>query len=315
MADPWSTDDPLSATLHHLRMAGVFYCRSEFTAPFALDLPAMPGVLMIHVVTGGRCWLEIEGEEPRLLQAGDLALVPHGTGHHVSSDPGIAASKLFDLPREAVGDRYEILRLGGGGAPATVICGAVRFEHPAARNVIALLPKVITVSAWSSPELEWIQGTLRFMAAEARVVKPGGEAVITRLADILVIQAVRSWIAEDPAARTGWLGALQDHQIGRAIALIHRDPGRDWTVASLAAKVAMSRTAFAARFTELVGEAVMQYVTRWRMHIATSLLEEADASIGEVAARVGYRSEAAFRRAFRKYAGVPPGVVRGRSAR
>ncbi len=138
--------------------------------------------------------------------------------------------------------------------------------------------------------------------------------MITRLTDILVIQAIRSWMAEDPAAQTGWLGALQDKQIGRAISHIHRDPGRDWTVASLAAKVAMSRAAFAARFTQLVGEAVMHYVTRWRMHIATTLLEQADSSISEVATRLGYRSEAAFSRAFKRYVGVSPGAVRGWSA-
>jgi len=216
---PLAPVDPLGETLHFLRMSGVMYCRSEFTAPWALALPAFEDCLMFHVVTSGRCRLEVEECDDRVLQPGDFALVPHGAGHRLASEPGVPAARLFDLPREQVSDRYEILRHGGGGSPTTVICGAVRFD-PAAHRLVTLLPKVISVEAWSSPELEWIQSTLRLMAVEARELRPGGETVITRLADILVIQAIRSWITKDPAARTGWLGALQDQQIGRAIALV-----------------------------------------------------------------------------------------------
>ncbi|MGD9891966.1 MAG: AraC family transcriptional regulator, partial [Dehalococcoidia bacterium] len=192
----------------------------------------------------------------------------------------------------------------------SLICGVVRFDHPAAHHLIALLPRLICIEAWSGPETEWIQSTLRFMAAEARQIRPGGETVITRLADVLVIQAIRSWIAQDPAAQTGWLGALQDKQIGHAISLIHRDPARAWTLASLADEVAMSRSAFAARFTELVGEPAMHYVTRWRMHLALTWLKEEDTPVVELAARLGYQSEAAFNRAFKRFAGLPPGVAR-----
>ena len=215
-----------------------------------------------------------------------------------------------NLPREQVSERYEILRLGGGGAATSVICGAVRFDHPAAHHLVELLPKVITVEASSSPHMEWIQSTLRFMAAEARTLRPGGETVITRLADILVIQAIRSWIDQDPAAQTGWLGALQDKQIGRAIALIHRDPARAWTLASLAAEVAMSRSALAARFTELVGEPAMHYLARFRMHVAVTRLKEDDTRLGELASRLGYQSEAAFSRTFKRFIGVSPGAAR-----
>jgi AraC-like DNA-binding protein len=191
-----------------------------------------------------------------------------------------------------------------------MVCGVVRFEEPAAQQLIKLLPKLIRVEASNSPEMEWIQTTLRLMGAEARDVRPGGETVTTRLADILVIQAIRSWIAQDPAAQTGWLGALQDKQIGPAISLIHRDPGRQWTLASLADEVAMSRSAFAARFTELVGEPAMQYVTRWRMNVALTRLKEEDARLGELAGTLGYQSEAAFSRAFKRFIGVSPGAAR-----
>jgi AraC-like DNA-binding protein len=186
----------------------------------------------------------------------------------------------------------------------------VRFDHPAARQLVSLLPKMICVESWDTPQSEWIQSTLRFIAAEARALRPGGETVITRLADILVIQAIRSWIESDPSAQTGWLGALQDPQIGRAIMLVHRDPARAWSVAALASEVAMSRSAFAARFTELVGESPMQYVTRWRMHVAVASLREDGARLGEIARRLGYQSEAAFSRAFKRFIGVSPGSIR-----
>jgi AraC-like DNA-binding protein len=189
----------------------------------------------------------------------------------------------------------------------------VRFDHPAAHHLVSLLPRVIHIKGSSSPRMEWIRSTLRLMAAEAKELRPGGETVITRLSDILVIQAIRSWIEQDSDARSGWLGALQDRQIGTAIALIHREPARPWTVSSLAAEAAMSRSAFAARFTELVGEPAMRYVARWRMHVARAWLEDEDVRLGEMAGRLGYRSEAAFSRAFKRVTGTPPGAVRRRS--
>jgi AraC-like DNA-binding protein len=307
---PWTSVDPLGEALHFLHMSGVFYTRSEFTAPWALALPAFPDCLMFHVVTSGQCWLEIEGIDPRLLQSGNLALVPHGEGHRLLSEPGVPAAKLFDLPREQICARYEILRYGQGGAAANLICGTVRFNHPAAHQLVRLLPKLICIEAWQSPQMEWIHSTLRLMATEAKVMRPGGETIITRLADILVIQTIRSWMAEDPLAQTGWLGALQDKQIGYAILLIQRDPARDWTVASLAEEVAMSRSAFAASFKELVGESPMQYITRWRMNMALTWLKKENVSLGELADRLGYQSEAAFSRAFKRFIGVSPGAAR-----
>ncbi|HEU6445586.1 MAG TPA: AraC family transcriptional regulator [Gaiellaceae bacterium] len=308
--DPWAPTDPLGEALHFLRMKGAFYCRSELTAEWGLTLPPLEDYLWFHVVTAGGGWLETDGAEATFLRPGDLAVVPHGRGHALRSTPGVPAPGVLDLEREQVSDRYEILLHGEGGARTTLICGAVRFDHPAARNLAAALPPLIHVEAPSSPQSEWLQSTLRLMAAEARELRPGGEELTTRLGDILVVQAIRAWIETDPAARTGWLGALRDRHIGRAISLIHRDPARDWTVASLARELAMSRSALAARFTEVVGEPVMQYVTRWRMHLALTSLREEGVTVAELANRLGYRSEAAFSRAFKRVIGVAPGAVR-----
>jgi AraC-like DNA-binding protein len=301
-------DDPLGEALHFLRVTGSFYCRSELTAPWGLTMPDWPDCLWFHIVTAGRFQLEVGGVEPRVLQAGDLALVPHGQGHVLRSEPGAIAPDVMSIEHEFQ-NRYAILRHGGGGAATTVVCGAVRLDHPAAHHLVAVLPEVIHVEPGGGAHAEWMQSTLRLIAAEAAALRPGGEAVLTRLSDILVIQALRGWIEHDPAAQRGWLGALRDPLIGRAISLIHRDPARDWTVASLAAELAMSRSAFAARFTELVDEPAMRYVTRWRMQVARTWLTEEGATVGDVAGRLGYQSEAAFSRAFKRTVGVSPGAV------
>jgi hypothetical protein len=259
MLDPWGPTDPLGSALHLLRMNGAFYCRTELSAPWGLGMPAMPGYLWFHVVLAGTLRLETPDAPSRTITAGELALVPRGEGHTLRSEAGVDAPDVLSLERDAVSDRYEVLHHGGDGIATSLVCGAVRLEHPAARNLIRALPPSILVGA-DAPGAEWIQSTLRLLAAEARHPRPGGEAVITRLADIIVIQAIRAWLETDPGARTGWLGAMRDPQIGRAIALVHDDPARDWTVAALAQELAMSRSAFAARFTELVGEPAMQYV-------------------------------------------------------
>ena len=308
--DPWAPTDPLAETLGVLRMNGAYYCRSELTAPWGMALFAMPGYLWFHVVVSGRILLETDGSPGVWLEAGDLALVPRGTGHRLRSEAGAAAPDILELGLERVSDRYEVLRHGGGGAPTTLVCGAVRFEHPAARRLVEVLPDVIRVAASDPLQADWTQATLRLMAAEARELRPGGEAAMTRLADVLVIQALRAWLDADPAARTGWLGALRDPDLGGAIAAVHRDPARTWSVAALAHGAAMSRSAFAARFAELVGEPPMQYVTRVRMQLAHDALRTERTTAGELAGRFGYRSEAAFARAFKRTMGVPPGAVK-----
>jgi len=302
--------DPLGEALHSLRMSGAFYCRSEFTEPWGLTLPPLPGYLWFHVVTSGRIMVELGDGERATLDSGDLALVTQGAGHRLFSDPGAPAPGILELDRDEISDRYEVLRHGGGGALSRVMCGAVRFDHPAARNLVALLPEIIYVDASGAPDAAWMQGTVGLIAAETKHLRPGGEAVIPRLADVLVIQAIRWWIETDPSAQTGWLGALRDEQIGQALALIHADPARAWTVAALADEVAMSRSAFAARFTELVGEPVMQYLTRWRMLVAVNALRDERATVAELSNRLGYRSEAAFARAFKRVIGVAPGAIK-----
>ena len=305
--------DPLGESLHFLRMGGAFYCRSELGAPWGFTMEAMPGHMWFHVATSGGA---VAGHRDG--RVGAPAARGAGAGHprrgaRPAQRPPRPAPDIHELGLQRISDRYEVLNYDCGGEPSTLVCGAVRFDHPVARSLVDILPAVIHIEASRSPQMERMQSTLGLLAVEAREMRPGGEAVITRLADILVIQAIRSWIETDPAAQKGWLGALQDPQIGQAIALVHGDPARDWTVASLADELAMSRSAFSARFTELVDEPAMQYVTRWRMHVARDELQQGS-GVAQVAGRLGYGSEAAFARAFKRVTGESPGAVRRAAA-
>jgi len=301
--------DPLGEALHSLHMSGTFYCRSNLTAPWGIDLPPMPECLMFHVVTKGHCWVEFPNGAQQRLNTGDLALVPHGQGHSIVDDLKTSPIDIFKLERGAISSRYELLTHGGGGSPSHIICGAVRVADPAAQRVVGLLPKMIVMQT-NTPENEWLLGTIRMMMTEAESLKPGGDTIITRVSDILVVQAIRHWLENDPLAKTGWLGALNDEQIGRAIALIHRQPTELWSVELLAEKVGMSRSAFAKRFMDLVGEPPMQYVRKWRFQVAKGWLCTTDMSLAEMAKQLGYESEATFNRAFKKFTGQTPGSIR-----
>jgi AraC-like DNA-binding protein len=306
--------DLLGDALHLLRLTGTLYCRAECTEPWGVDVPQLDGVMTLQVVTAGECWLEVDGAPPLLLRQGSMSLVPHGTPHRLRSHPEARVDPLFELPVEKVSERYEVMRHGGGGARTDVMYAVMEVDHVAVRRLVAQLPRVLHVDAWSTDDAGWLHSTLRFVAREAAELRPGGEAVVTRLADILVIQAIRTWLDSAPEARQGWLAALRDDQVGRALRAIHRAPERDWSVESLAREAGMSRSSFAARFTELVGEPAMQYLTGWRLHLAHVHLQHSGEPLSATARRFGYRSEAAFSRAFKRAFGTAPGGARRASA-
>ena len=307
---PWAPVDPLGGVLGDLRMRGTFYSRTEGTAPWGVEMPALGACMTFHVITEGSCLLEVDGEV-HARSAGDLALVPHGRGHLLRSGPGAVITGRADLlPQDYVGEHYSVLRLDGGGAATRLLCGVLEPERPGAAHLLDLLPPVLLVDAGNAARGGWLSVLLGMITDEVRHDRPGAEAVVTRLADVVVIQAIRGWL-ETGATGPGWLRALRDPQVGRAVALVHRDPGAPWTLERLARETRMSRSAFAARFTELAGEPALRYVTRWRMHLATVELGRG-ARVGEVARRLGYDSEAAFSRAYRRVTGTPPVAARGR---
>ncbi|RZI91865.1 MAG: AraC family transcriptional regulator [Microbacterium sp.] len=303
---PWTPVDPLTEALFRLRMDGVFYAWTTTSGPCALDMPRVADCLSFHVVAEGEVWIDVDGADPVLLRPGDVALVPRGLGHRLATDLAAPSSGRADeVPQQMVGDHYAVLHLGPTDVPpsASMLCGVVSIESAGALPVLQLLPPVIVLTAG---EQDRLQRLVALMLEEVLDPRPGGEAVTTRLADVLVVEAVRSWLQRDPAARTGWLAALRDPVVGVALAAVHRDPGHAWSLAALARAASMSRSSFAARFTALAGVPAMEYVTTWRMLVARERLRGGDDTVAAVALDLGYGSEAAFSRAYKRVLGAPP---------
>lgn len=306
MAAPFS--DPLAEVLEFLRRSETSFAHAELGAPWELALPTEAP--RFYFVIAGECYLAVPGSESRLLERGDLALLPHGTPHRVGSGPVSLAAEMPELRSDRISRRYTLLRNGGAGARATIVCGDIRFSHPAADHLISFLPSVLQFETSPHYVSEWSLCTAQLASPTMPVLPPGSEAVVGRLADVMVMQAISSWIAENPSGLSGWLAAFRDPAVGRAIALIHRDPARPWTVASLARAVAMSRSNLSARFSALVGEPIMMYVRRWRMSVASAHLSDSRMGLEEIAPLLGYQSGAAFGRAYKRLRGVSPGADR-----
>ncbi len=306
---PWEHADPLTEALYQVRMRGAFYSWTEASAAASVEMPQLPDTLTFHIVARGTAYLEVDGEDAVALPEGQLALVPRGIGHRVSTEPNAPLMGRADLlPQTMLGDSFSILRLGPADreAPLAMLCGVVAFDSSAVHDVLAVLPSIIRVDSAAHPVMAAL---LPLLAGELRVPRPGGDAVSTRLADVLVVETVRAWLAEQHDAVTGWVAALRDPQLGPAIAAVHRAPGDPWTLGALAERARMSRSGFAARFTEVVGTSPMAYVAATRMHAARTMLTDG-ATVAAVAGALGYGSEAAFSRAFSRITGLTPGRVR-----
>ncbi len=301
--------DPIGDVLDLLQLTGVLYCNAELSAPWGIEIPALPGVMNVEVVTSGQCWIELDGEESVWMPEGSVLLIPRGRRHRLRSGPDARVVPLQEIPVEHVGDRFERMRMGGGGALTRVTYYGVRYDPYLSDRLIRLFPEMLHLRT-SSEDESWLNSTIRFIDQEAHQKLPGGETVITRLADILVIQLIRKWIEGERGEKRGWIHALHDRQIGQALSLMHRQPGQTWTVANLASAVSMSRSGFSARFSELVGESALHYLTQLRMRLAHRELLQSSDTLIKIAERVGYHSEPAFNRAFKRVMGMPPGAVR-----
>lgn len=298
--------DPLHDLFATLHVRSALYARIEGRGAWGV---AKTGgdTARYGLVTRGRCRLEMQGEHPLQLEAGDCFLVPHGTPYVLRDDaltPTVSCRSL--MPQARTG----LVELGAGsGAGATLLCGWFHFDAEAMRPLAHLLPPLVHVRMDSS-RAEAIQGTLQLLALETLDPGLGSGLVVARLADVLLVQAVRAHLAQLPDNATGWVAALADARLGEALRAMHDDMARPWTVEALAGKARLSRSAFAARFRERVGRSPLDYLTRWRMVKAGQMLRREGLSLGEVAAKVGYESEAAFSKAFKREMGAAPGAWR-----
>lgn len=303
--------DALTDILRSLHLGGGVYFRCELTAPWGMDIGETP-VAEFHVVARGTCWIKVVGEaEPVCLNAGDLVVFPHGHAHLFLDAPD---SKAL-LPAELIGDQpienYGPVRYGGGGSPANVLCGYFEFDRKARLPLMDALPPLIHIKGADATEFSWLQTTINFICHETRQVRPGTEAVVNRLVEVLFTQIMRAYI-EQAETPPGILGAIADPKLGLAMNAMHRRPAHPWSVETLAQEAGMSRTAFSQHFHQLAGHPPMHYLTIWRMQKARELLATSKLSMPAIAEQVGYQSEASFGKAFKKIMGVSPGACRTR---
>jgi AraC-like DNA-binding protein len=284
--------DVLSSVVDALRIKGQLFCRAQRHGPWGIVLPAVPAPYF-HVIERGTCWLERDQTPPLPLAAGEVVLLPAGTAHRLVDAPGRPALPLQVISRTIFAE-HRLVEEGD----SIVLCGGFTIDARAIHPLTALLPEIVHVRP-SGAEGVLLERTIASLAREAHDLRPGFDAIARRLTEVLFLAVLRAWLPGATQPPSGWLAALRDREISLALTALHADPAHEWTLAELAARCGLARSRFTERFTELVGVPPMTYLARWRMQLASDLLTRTDLRVGEVAASVGYASEAAFTRAFR----------------
>lgn len=303
--------DALTDMLGTLELKGWLSSRRELTPRWRVAFLASSDSVF-HMLRFGAGYIFIEGhDQPLEVGQGDVVFFPRGHAHTICDDQ--AAPLSYTVPLDhTMGQPYEVFPSAGQRGERALLCGAFRFEHPGLFPLLHLLPDVIHIPGAHRHMHPAFAAIVSLIASESESTQQGREAVLSRLSELLVIQMIRVWIERQGDDATGWLAALRDGPIGGAVGLIHRHPERQWKVEELAQAVALSRSAFSARFTQLVGEPPMRYLTRWRMHCATRLLKKDGVPTEEIAARLGYDSAGAFRKAFKREVRLTPAQYRRR---
>ena len=330
------SQDTLSNVLRSVRLrTAVFYyvsCDGRWAAeaPASREIAAavMPDadhVMEYHVLTAGECWAGIVGQPPIKMQRGDILLLAQGDPHVVSSEPGMRADpaidSYFELGRTQrpfrIHHENETVHVDREGklppptpttGSANFVCGFIGCDVRPFNPLLATLPRLLHLPADGGSS--WSEQFATFAAAECAANRPGSEAVLERLAEMMFVDAIRRHVDQLPEHTTGWLAALRDRFVGRALALMHERPSAPWTIEDLSSQVGLSRSALHERFVSLLGQPPVQYLTSWRMQLASRKLLEGRSSIAAVAVDVGYDSEAAFARAFKRLVGMPPAAWR-----
>jgi AraC-like DNA-binding protein len=318
--------DALSEALRSVRASGALFFNAEFSAPWGFASPRSstfapilsPGsdhLVLFHLVTEGRATVRVDGCPDLQLEPGDVVILPHGDAHEVYRG---RFTQHFDSSRvlsNALAGSLELERGGGGGALTKFVCGYIGCERYAERLFLAGLPAVFKVALRADPSGAWIESSILHGIAALESGRPGRVALLSKLAEALFVEMLCIYMDKLPRGGTGWLAAARDVHVGRALAQMHREPSRAWTLAALAKEAGVSRTVLAERFTRLLGEPPITYLARWRLQLAARLLETTDDGVLQIALAVGYESEAAFNRAFKREFDLPPARYRRSRAR
>ena len=322
--------DTLSDLLRTVRLRGAVFYRVEGASPWVAEAPRaaeiipaiMPGVehmFEFHAVAEGACWAALTGEPPVRMAAGDVVLFPQGDAHVMSSAPGLRAQPAMDLflaPRPAQlpfalqAGRPQTPAAPAGADQAALVCGFLGLDARPFNPLLAALPRVLHVPRRLFGDAAWVTTFLRTATAESSVKRPGGEAVLERMSELLFVEVLRCYADSLPPEQTGWLAGMRDPIVGRALSLLHQRPADPWTIERLGSESGLSRSSLHERFVHLIGQPPMQYLTNWRMQLASARLRESDAKVVDIALDVGYESEAAFSRAFKRVVGLSPGAWR-----
>jgi AraC-like DNA-binding protein len=299
--------DAMSDVLSLVRMRGEFVCANEFSAPWSLSF--RKPLSHFHIVERGSAWITVDGAKPTRIETGDLAILPLGAGHVLGSDPKIKPIPIDTAIEKHAVREGAVFKIGGGGEQTHVVCGQFSFAGVLAPKLLTVLPPLMHIRPHPGRPLEWLRLTAHFMIEETRHHKPGAAIMVSRLLDLLFIQTIREWGAKSPR-NVGWMSVLSDPQIGKALSAIHESPTRNWTVEVLADIAGLSRSAFASRFVHEVGQTPLKYLATWRLDLAADHLRAGTAKVSEIAALVGYGSEAALNRAFKAQFNVTPAAFR-----
>lgn len=312
--------DALSDVLKSVRLEGAVYRDAEFSAPWCVQakygletasdqLAGAEHIMFFHFLIEGHCKVRLStGGEVLEAGPGDLVLLPQDDKHIMGTDlqlEAVATDTLLDPDALARGGLVP-LRAGGGGAITRFVCGYVACSRSVCRPLFEALPRALLIQIGDGPASAALRELLRMGVRESSGARPGSGSLLAKLSELMLVEALRRYVESLPPDGKGWLAGVRDAQIGRALALLHHDPARGWTVDELAREVALSRSALAERFATLVGEPPIQYLMRWRLALAAHMLRSGREAIVRVAERSGYESEAAFNRAFKREFGMPP---------
>ncbi len=304
--------DALSEILKTVRLQTGLLSRGSFTLPWGVLTRGAPRPVF-HAVVRGNCLATRSGDAPVCLAAGDVVVLPHGDAHIMSSDEDVTPAHVSELTVQRSSFGVPVLSHGGTrGDGAVIICGTFHLEHEAANALVDLMPPLIALKPKDEARRKWVTSTLDMLDTELAQNSPGAESMIARLTDLLVAQVIRDYALTSDVPAKGLLAAAHDEHVGRALVLIHNQPGDPWSAERLATTVGMSRTRFFERFSALVGESPAKYLARWRASAAADLLRKKDLGTAELAGQLGYSSETAFVRVFRRYQGISPAEFRRR---
>ena len=313
--------DVLSDVLRAVKLEGALFFNGEFSAPWCLRTsestavapflsPGAGHMIIYHFLTEGRAYACLPDGRREELTAGDIVIFPHGDSHLLGNGPPQKPVDSLQTFVKKLSQGLKLIRFGGGGEVTKFVCGFLACEPRLSQVFLAGLPPLLKVRVVREPSGQWLEHSIRFSVSEANGSHAGGGLVRAKLAELLFVETLRCYINALPSGQTGWLAGARDPVIGQALALLHKEPAQQWTVSNLARRVGLSRTRLAERFSHFLGESPMAYLTQWRLKLGAEILQSTEKSVAEVALAVGYGSEAAFNRAFKREFNCPPAQFR-----